>query len=60
MNDSQQLFRPEGIVDAIRTSAAVSAQDLLQAIWTNMEQHAGRTKELDDRTLLVLRIGDAA
>lgn len=55
MSHSQQLFRSEGIISAVRSSQGESAEDILHSIWGRMEAHAGGGSEQDDRTLMVIK-----
>src|SRR5262249_28730833 len=60
MSPAQELFRADRIIEAVRASSSCAPADVLQVIWSKVEQHAARAKELDDRTLLVLRIREEA
>jgi sigma-B regulation protein RsbU (phosphoserine phosphatase) len=55
MSHSQELFRLEGIIAALRSNAHGAVDELLQSIWTGVESHAAGSTTLDDRTLLILR-----
>ncbi|MFO1022408.1 MAG: GAF domain-containing SpoIIE family protein phosphatase [Planctomycetales bacterium] len=55
MSRSQQLFRSEGIISAVRSCEGESAEDILHSIWRRMEAHAGGGSEQDDRTLMVVK-----
>lgn len=52
----QQLFRAEGIAAAALRHSAGSAADVLDAIWSEVEQHIAGGEPADDRTLLVLKV----
>ena len=56
MDAKQKLFGNEGIVAAVKTGPHLSAEEVLQGVWTRAEAHARGSKELDDRALLVLRV----
>jgi len=59
MSRSHDLFRSEGIIAAIRSTPSRTAQDVLETIWRKAELHAEGSNELDDRTLLVIRVADS-
>jgi sigma-B regulation protein RsbU (phosphoserine phosphatase) len=59
MSHSQELFRLDGIISAVRNCPHGSVQDLLQSIWEKAETHAQGSKTLDDRTLLIVRFREA-
>ena len=56
MDRSHQMFRCEGILDAIRDCRDGTAKDTFQAIWSRYEQHVAGASEPDDRTLLIVQI----
>ena len=53
---SQQMFRSEGIAEAVLACADRPAVDILQHVWTKAEAHMAGSDAADDRTLLVLRV----
>jgi sigma-B regulation protein RsbU (phosphoserine phosphatase) len=56
MNGRRKLFRSDGILGAMKGRAAGTAQEILQCIWSQLEEHTGRDGEGDDRTLLVVKM----
>ncbi|MFP6768587.1 MAG: PP2C family protein-serine/threonine phosphatase, partial [Planctomycetaceae bacterium] len=56
MNEAEELFRSEGVIDALTaTATADPLDDVLEQIWGSCEQH-GVGEAQDDRTLLVVRM----
>lgn len=53
---SQQMFRSEGIADAVLACADRSATEIFQLVWGKAEAHMAGGDPADDRTLLVLRV----
>lgn len=53
---SQQMFRSEGIADAVLACADRPATEILQRVWSKAEAHMAGGDPADDRTLLVLRV----
>lgn len=51
---NENMFRNEGILDAIDNQMFESASETLRAIWSQYEIHTGG-RNLDDRTLMVIR-----
>lgn len=56
MNSRQKMFRSDGVVEAIAGDTDRPAQEILQAVLSKLETHAGDSGEGDDRTLLVLKM----
>jgi len=54
-NIERELFRSQGIMEAVSKSADLSAKQILQQIWDDMEQFSAGRNDSDDRTLLVIR-----
>lgn len=55
-NRKEQMFRSEGIAEAVLHCARGSAEDVLHAVWKRVETHIAGGEPADDRTLLVLRV----
>lgn len=55
MSRSEQLFRAEGIITAVRASQGPTAEDVLYSIWNRMLLHSSEEEGQDDRTLMVLK-----
>jgi sigma-B regulation protein RsbU (phosphoserine phosphatase) len=51
---TKEMFRNDGILEAIRDDASGSAQEVLERIWSHYEEHTGGENQ-DDRTLMVLK-----
>ena len=54
-NKLRQMFRTDGIVEAVKHVPADSAKQLLQTIWSRLDAHTDEANSADDRTLLVIR-----
>jgi sigma-B regulation protein RsbU (phosphoserine phosphatase) len=57
MDRRRKMFRSDGIVEALRKHMAKSADEIVQAIWSDLNQHLGDGTP-DDRTLLVVKWPD--
>ncbi|MCA9096734.1 MAG: SpoIIE family protein phosphatase [Planctomycetaceae bacterium] len=55
MSNSEQLFRAEGIISAVRASQGPTAEDVLYSVWNRMLSHSSDEEGQDDRTLMVLK-----
>jgi sigma-B regulation protein RsbU (phosphoserine phosphatase) len=55
MSKGREMFRCDGIAEAVERHMAGTARDVLQAIWSKLETHT-RGGESDDRTLLVIKL----
>jgi sigma-B regulation protein RsbU (phosphoserine phosphatase) len=53
---SQQMFRSEGIADAVLHCIPGTAEAVLASVWRRVESHMAGGEPGDDRTLLVLRV----
>jgi sigma-B regulation protein RsbU (phosphoserine phosphatase) len=54
-SQSQELFSWEGIAGSVAGHSHMSSEELLELIWSRVNDHAG-DRENDDRTLLVLKV----
>lgn len=54
MSHTEQLFRAEGIISAVRASQGPTAKDVLYSIWNRMLTHSCDPNGQDDRSLMVL------
>ncbi len=57
MSQRRQLFRSDGIVDALDGCVSGTADDILRTIMAEVDSHTGGVTD-DDRTLLVLKLTD--
>ncbi|VAX36730.1 hypothetical protein MNBD_PLANCTO02-3358 [hydrothermal vent metagenome] len=55
MSSHRQMFRSDGVLNAMRQANGGSAHDVLETIWERLEKHRGPDDKPDDRTLLVLK-----
>jgi sigma-B regulation protein RsbU (phosphoserine phosphatase) len=53
---SQQMFRSEGIADAVLHCSPGTAEQVLNSVWRRVDAHMAGGELGDDRTLLVLRV----
>jgi sigma-B regulation protein RsbU (phosphoserine phosphatase) len=56
MSSQRQMFRSEGILDAIKENANASAINLYENIWSKLETHLTGGHPPDDRSLLVIKL----
>jgi len=56
MSRGQKMFRSDGILDVVRDRASRSARDILESVWSKLEQHSQGGSDPDDRTLLVIKM----
>ncbi|MBN1443118.1 MAG: PP2C family protein-serine/threonine phosphatase [Planctomycetes bacterium] len=54
-NDREEAFGRDRLVDLLRRSAGLGAQDLVAMVVQAVSQHAGERPQFDDVTVLVLR-----
>ncbi len=55
MSSRRQMFRSDGVLNAMRQAIEGTARDVLNTIWGRLEKHRGPDDKPDDRTLLVLK-----
>jgi len=55
MSRSEQLFRAEGIISAVKACQGPTAHDVLNSIWDRMISHVEKSEGQDDRSLMVMR-----
>jgi len=53
----RQLFGSDGVIRAMRQATGKTADELLDAVWSEVDSHARESGHADDRTLLVMRVG---
>ncbi len=53
---AQQMFRSEGIADAVLHCTPGTAEQIVASVWKRVETHMAGGELGDDRTLLVLRV----
>ena len=56
MSRGQKMFRSDGILEVVRKCASDSARNILESVWSRLEQHSQGGSEPDDRTLLVIKM----
>lgn len=54
-NRTQQMFRQQGVLEAVQGLTSGTAGDVLDRIWSRYESHTGGENN-DDRTLMVIRV----
>lgn len=59
LSPQRQLFRVDGVLDALGHSTWESADAAADAIWQRMTEHVGHTDPSDDQTLLVIKVREA-
>ncbi len=55
MSGQRSMFRSDGIAGAAAAVGSGSSQQILDSIWSKLEEHAESGGDADDRTLLVLK-----
>jgi len=56
MSRGHKMFRWDGILEAVRECAPKPTRDILETVWSKLEQHSQGGSEPDDRTLLVIKL----
>ena len=56
LSPQRQLFRAEGVLDALGNGTWESADAAANAIWQRMTEHVGYSDPTDDQTLLVISV----
>jgi len=56
LNESNRLFRQDGIAEAALSSASRSARGIFEAIWSGMHSHLDHDHGSDDATALVIKL----
>lgn len=56
MNRERRMFRSDGILEVLQTTAGRPAAESLDAVWNRAEDHAADGGSPDDRTLLIIRV----
>jgi len=56
MSGGHKMFRSDGILEAVRECASKPARDILESVWSKLEQHSQGGSEPDDRTLMVIKM----
>lgn len=56
MSRDRNLFRTEGVLNAVGDAEQTSAEEAVEAIWSRLQHHMGRAKRADDQTLLVVKV----
>ncbi|MCG6154565.1 PP2C family protein-serine/threonine phosphatase [Rubinisphaera margarita] len=56
LNESNRLFRQDGIAEAALSSESQSARGIFEAIWSGMHTHLDRDHSSDDATTLVIKL----
>lgn len=56
MSRTRELFRPQGVLKALKSSNWSTAENAADAVWTALQHHQGDTRSKDDQTLLVIRL----
>lgn len=56
MSRDRNLFRTEGVLNAVGDAEQTSAEEAVEAIWSRLQHHMGRGKRADDQTLLVVKV----
>ncbi len=56
LNESNRLFRQDGIAEAALSSSSQSARAIFEAIWAGMHSHLNRDHGSDDATALVIKL----
>jgi phosphoserine phosphatase RsbU/P len=54
----RQLFGSAGVIAALKECQDRPAADVLETVWSRVDAHAEETGDADDRTLLVIRVGE--
>ena len=58
MSAQHQMFRSEGIAGVIRQFSDCTAREVVDAIWSTMEQHTAGSGDGDDRTVVAVKMLD--
>lgn len=56
MSRTRELFRPQGVLMALKSHAWQTAEDAADIVWTALQQHQAPHRGKDDQTLLVVRL----
>lgn len=56
MSRSRELFRPQGVLKALKSTKWTNAEAAADAVWSALQQHQGVARGKDDQTLLVIRL----
>ncbi len=60
LSPQRQLFRADGVLDALGNRSWESADAAANAIWSRMTEHVGFSDPTDDQTLLVINVRGSA
>jgi len=56
MSRTRELFRPQGVLKALKTGQWRTADEAATCVWTALQQHQAVARGTDDQTLLVIRL----